>query len=69
MGLFLSIKHLLFLLYINDLPQASKFLDTITFADEKNLFFLRKDILHSLFNTVNNELSNISYWFNSNKLN
>ena len=37
------------------------------FADETNLFYSGKDI-HSLFNTVNNELSNISHWFNSNKL-
>ena len=37
------------------------------FADETSLFYSGKDI-HSLFNTVNNEMSNISYWFNSNKL-
>ena len=37
------------------------------FADNTNLFYSGKDI-HSLFNTVNNGLSNISYWFNSNKL-
>ena len=37
------------------------------FADDTNLFYSGKDI-HSLFNTVNNELSNISHWFNSNKL-
>ena len=58
---------LLFLLYINDLPQASKLLDPIMFADGTNLFYSGKDI-NSLFNTVNNELSNISHWFNSNKL-
>ena len=37
------------------------------FAEDTNLFYFRKDI-HSLFNTVNNELSNIRQWFNSNKL-
>ena len=37
------------------------------FAEDTNLFYLGKDI-HSLFNTVNNELSNIRQWFNSNKL-
>ena len=58
---------LLFLLYINDLPQKSKLLDSIMFAEDTNLFYLGKDI-HSLFNTVNNELSNIRQWFNSNKL-
>ena len=62
-----EIHSFLFLLYINDLPQASKLLDPIMFADDTNLFYSGKDI-HSLFNTVNNELSNISHWFNSNKL-
>ena len=57
----------LFLLYMDDLPQALKLLDPIMFADNTNLFYEWKDI-HSLFNTVNNELSNISHWFNSNKL-
>ena len=37
------------------------------FADDTNLFYSGKDI-HSLFNNVNNELSNISHWFNNNKL-
>ena len=58
---------LLFLLYITDLPQASKVLGRIMFTDDTNLFYSGKDI-YSLFNTVNNELSNISYWFVSNKL-
>ena len=58
---------LLFWLYINNLPQASILLDPIVFADDTNLFHSGKDI-HSLFNAVNNELSNISHWFNSNRL-
>ena len=37
------------------------------FADDTNLFYSGKDI-HSLLNSVNNELSNISHWFNSNTL-
>ena len=57
----------LFWLYINDLPQAWKLLDPIMFADDTNLFYSGKDI-HSLLNSVNNELSNISHWFNSNTL-
>ena len=36
------------------------------FADDTNLFYSGKDI-HSLFNNVNNDLSNISHWFNSSK--
>ena len=58
---------LLFLLYINDLLQTSKLIDPTIFADNTNLFYSGKDI-HSLFNIVNNELSNISHWFNSNTL-
>ena len=45
------LEPLLFLLYIKDLPQASKLLDPIMFVD---LFYI-----YSLFNIVNNELSNI----------
>ena len=58
---------LLFLFYINDLPQASKLLDLIMFVDDTNLFYSGKDT-HLLFNTVNNVLPNISHWLNSNKL-
>ena len=58
---------LLFLFYINDLPQASKLLDPIIFADDTILFYSGKDT-HSLFNSVNNELLNISHWFDSTKL-
>ena len=57
---------LLFLLCINDLPQPLKLFDPIMFADDTNLFYSGKDI-HSLFNTVNNDLSNISHWLNSSK--
>ena len=58
---------LLFLLYINDLTQTSKLLDPIIFADDTNFFYSERDI-HSLFNTVHNELSSFSHWFNCNKL-
>ena len=58
---------LLFLLYINGLPQASELLNPIMFADDTNLSYSGKNI-HSLFNTIDNELSNISHWFGSDKL-
>ena len=60
---------LLFLLYLylKNLPQSSKLLNPIMFADDTNLIYSGK-VIHSLFNTVNNELSSISHWFNSNKL-
>ena len=58
---------LLFLMYVNDLPGAFNFLNTIMFADDTNLFFEHKDISF-LFSTVNRELQNINEWFISNKL-
>ena len=58
---------LLFLLYVNDLPNSSALLDPIMFADDTNLFYTHSDI-KCLFLTVNNELKNINEWFISNKL-
>ena len=58
---------LLFLVYVNDLPNASRLLDPIMFADDTNLFFNHKNIKH-LFTVVNNELVNIKDWFTANKL-
>ena len=46
---------LLFLVYVNDLPNASRSLDPIMFADDTNLFFNHKDIKH-LFTDADNEL-------------
>ena len=59
--------RLLFLAYVNDLPNASRLLDPIMFADDTNLVFNHKDIKH-LFTVVNNELVNIKDWFTANKL-
>ena len=58
---------LLFLLYVSDLPNASKILNPIMFADNTNLFFLNCDI-PILFATVNSELSKINHCFLANKL-
>ena len=58
---------LLFILYINDIVNCSKYLLFILFADDTNLFFSCKDMLH-LFNTVNSELDKLSIWFKANKL-
>ena len=49
---------LLFLVYVNDLPNASGSLDPIIFADDTNLFFNHKDIKH-LLTVVNKKLVNI----------
>ena len=58
---------LLFLLYVNDLENASNILDAIMFADESNLIFRHKDMRY-LSQIVNQELENINQWFISNKL-
>ena len=46
---------------VNDLPNVSKIIDPIMFADETNLFFSNCDI-SVLFATVNSELSKINQW-------
>ena len=58
---------LLFLLYVNNLPNASRLLDPTMFADDSNLFFNHKNVQH-LFTAVNNEVVNIKDWFIANKL-
>lgn len=58
---------LLFLLYVNDLPNSSHLLDFILFADDTNLFYTDSNI-NSMFQTVNQELKNINEWFKANKL-
>ena len=63
---------LLFLLYINDLPNTSKMFDTIMFADDITLHSNFKNFTdNSNFSTselIENEIEKISDWFNSNKL-
>ena len=58
----LILGPLLFLIYVNYLPNAFKILKCIMFADYTNIFFSHKDI-KLLFGTVN-----IHEWFNANKL-
>ena len=58
---------LLFLIYVNDLNNASSILDPIMFADDTNLFYSHKNI-HQLFAKVNDELEKIGDWFKANKL-
>ena len=58
---------LLFLLFINDLPNASSLVDFILFADDSNVFVSHKNY-EELFQLVNQELKKITDWFKSNKL-
>jgi len=57
---------LLFLILINDLPNASKFF-TILFADDTTLQ-LSSDNLENLYSSANMEMKNLSDWFKANKL-
>ena len=58
---------LLFLIYVNDLCNASDILDPIMFADDTNLFLSHQNIT-ILFNKFNEELQKIETWFKANKL-
>lgn len=58
---------LLFLIYINDLHNASSLVNLILFADDTNLFYSHINI-KTLFETVNLELDLINEWFKANKL-
>ena len=57
---------LLFLLFLNDLKNASTLLDPIMIADNTNLFLTHKNIRY-LFETANLELERINQSFISKK--
>ena len=59
--------HLLFIIYINDLPNASNLLKTFLFADDTSLFYSHKDP-NQLIRVMNCELSKVSEWLKVNKL-
>ena len=58
---------LLFLLYINDLPNVCKSADPILFADDTNLFINGSNLI-DLQTEINSELLEISTWLKINKL-
>ena len=58
---------LLFLLYINDLPNISTKLKFFLFADDTNIFFDHNN-LNMLEKIVNQELKKLSLWVNANRL-
>ena len=58
---------LLFLLYINDLPNISSKLSFFLFADDTNIYY-ESDDLRELEKTVNKELKILSLWLNLNRL-
>ena len=58
---------LLFLLYINDLPNVSEKLNFFLFADDTNIYYESND-LQNLEKVVNNELKHLSLWLKVNRL-
>jgi hypothetical protein len=61
------LSPLLFLIYINDICNASSSSQLILFADDTNLFYSHKD-LQFLVNHGNHELIKLSSWLSANKL-
>ena len=51
----------LFLIYVNDLTNATNILDPIMFADDTNLFYSHQGI-KTLFSIVNEELEKLGDW-------
>ena len=58
---------LLFLIYINDLPNVTKMLQFYLFADDTNVY-CQSDTLESLVKTVNRELKLLKKWLDTNEL-
>ena len=62
-----TLGPLLFLLYINDLPNSSTTLSFRLFADDANIFYASKN-LKEIETVMNNEFQNILKYCNANKL-
>ena len=62
-----SLGPVLFLIYINDLPNCSRLLFFRLFADDTNVFASARD-LKTLEQLINNELKNVNIWCGANKL-
>ena len=58
---------LLFLIYVNDLPNISKILKFYLFADDTNIYYESKSLIN-LENTINKELDKLYLWLNVNRL-
>ena len=58
---------LLFLIFINDLPKVSKFLNFYLFADDTNIYYESFDLLN-IQKIVNRELRKVRKWLEANRL-
>ena len=57
----------LFIMYINDIFNASKVFKFILFADDTNMFYYNKDI-NELIRQTNAKLDQLNVWFSVNGL-
>ena len=62
-----SLGPLLFILFINDLTQSSRFFEFFLYADDTSLVASSQD-LNSLIVQINSELEKVHEWFQSNHL-
>ena len=58
---------LLFLIFINDLPNVSKFLQFYLFADDTNIYYESSD-LFNIQKILNRELRKVWKWLEANRL-
>ena len=58
---------ILFLIYVNDMPNICRQLLFMLFADDTIILYSNSDIMQ-LMNTINSELINLSDWFKANRL-
>ena len=62
-----TVGPLLFLLYVNDLPQSSSDAGSYLYADDTYIFYQHKDI-KKIEKVLNKESSSLCQWFIDNKL-
>ena len=62
-----SISPVLFLLYVNDMPNTSLNCESLLYADDTSLYFDSQNI-DELFNLGNRSLTQYKIWFDANKL-
>ena len=58
---------LLFLIFINDLPKVSKFLNFYLFADDTNIYYESSDLLN-IQKILNRELRKVRKWLEADRL-